>query len=148
MEPLHTFPFNNHVSDVNAYFIFTYSSGNNKQQRLCHGSTNSPRRLKAHTLMKTGLALKCTLSLLTGTVLPTLISSPSHYARHKKTLLSSAIRTLASHSVWASFTAFYARTEKKNVLASESSSCFSQCHIASKQYRLLSRSACNKSRVV
>lgn len=55
--------------------------------------------------MKTGFALKCTLWLLTGHVLPTLISSRSNYARHKN-LLSSAISALAFHSVWASFAAF------------------------------------------
>lgn len=56
-------------------------------------------------LMKTGYALKCALWLLTGHVLPTLISSRSNYARHKN-LLSSAISAFAFHSVWASFAAF------------------------------------------
>lgn len=55
--------------------------------------------------MKTGFALKCALWLLTGHVLPTLISSRSHYGRHKN-LLSSAISALAFHSVWASFAPF------------------------------------------
>lgn len=56
-------------------------------------------------LMKTGFALKCAVWLLTGHVLPTLISSRSNYARHKN-LLSSAISELAFHSVWASFAPF------------------------------------------